>query len=105
MRILETFNLVIQNNGKEIRYFYRLTESNTAIGQAFGIEVEKQDIKNGILVNIDRDAVEVVSNKEEKVRNLLNLLYKNNVSPLHLIDIIGEYVDEYVCDFEEVVLV
>ena len=30
------------------------------------------------------------------------MLYENQVSPIHLIDIIGEYVDEYVNDFTNI---
>ncbi|MDB2097813.1 DUF6514 family protein [Clostridium paraputrificum] len=42
-----------------------------------------------------------MSTQRHKVKGLLNLLYKNEVSPIHLIDIIGEYVDKWVGDFEE----
>ncbi|MDF2675395.1 MAG: Uncharacterized protein K0R09_3667, partial [Clostridiales bacterium] len=31
---------------------------------------------------------------------LLKMLYENIVSPLHLLDILGEYVDEYIIDFD-----
>ncbi|EKX80021.1 hypothetical protein JQ032_14220 [Clostridium botulinum] len=30
------------------------------------------------------------------------MLYEQTVSPIHLIDIIGEYTDEYVVDYENV---
>ena len=29
----------------------------------------------------------------------LDLVYKYQVSPVHLVDILGEYVDQYVSDF------
>lgn len=100
MKIIESLNLIIENKGKEIKYFYRLTECETMVGQSFGIEIERQDVRNGVLMNIERDSVEIISNKKEKVKAILDLLYKNNVSPVHLIDVIGEYVDEYVSDFD-----
>lgn len=100
MKIKESLSLIIENKEKEVNYFYRLTESETTRGVAFGIEVEKQDIKNGAVTNIERDAVDIISNKEEKVKQILELLYRNNVSPIHLVDVIGEYVDEYVQDFD-----
>lgn len=99
MKVVETLSLAIENKGKKIIYFYRLTQCETKYGQAFGIEVERQDLRDGVLSNIERDSVDIISTKEEKVRFLLELLYKNNVSPIHLIDIIGSYVDEYVEDF------
>ncbi|MBM6860819.1 hypothetical protein H9X78_10025 [Clostridium saudiense] len=102
MKIVESLSLAIENNGKKIMYFYRLTQCQTKIGQAFGIEVERQDLKEDILVNIERDSVDIISTKENKVRSILELLYKNNVSPIHLIDVIGSYVDECVEDFNEV---
>ena len=102
MKIVESLSLAIENKGKKIMYFYRLTQCQTKTGQAFGIEVERQDLREDVLVNIERDSVDIISIKEDKVRSILELLYKNNVSPIHLIDIIGAYVDECVEDFNEV---
>lgn len=99
MKIIEALSLVIENKGKKINYLYRLTECESNFGQAFGIELERQDIKDGILINIERDSIDVISNKKDKVRTILELLYKNNVSPIHLIDVIGSYVDDCVGDF------
>ena len=65
----------------------------------YRIEVERQDIINGGLVNIERNSVNNISTDKEKVKRLFDLVSKNNVSPIHLIDVIGEYVDEYVSDF------
>lgn len=100
MKIKESLSLSIENKEKEIQYFYRLTERETARGIAFGIEVEKQELNEGVLVNIERDSIDIISNKKEKVKHLLDLLYKNNVSPIHLVDVIGKYVDECVQDFD-----
>ena len=106
MKIVESLSLAIENKGKKIMYFYRLTQWQTKSGQAFGIEVERQDFKDESLINIERDSVDIISTKKEKVRPILELLYKNNVSPIHLIDIIGAYVDECIEDFnnEEVLV-
>lgn len=102
MKIVESLSLAIENKGKKIMYFYRLTQCETKTGQAFGIEVERQDLRDDVLVNIERDSVDIISTKEDKVRSILELLYQNNVSPIHLIDVIGAYVDECVEDFNEV---
>lgn len=99
MKIVESLSLAIENKDKKILYLYRLTQCQTINGQAFGIEVERQDLIGGVLTNIERDSVDVISTKEEKVKDILNLLYKNNVSPIHLIEVIGTYVDECVEDF------
>lgn len=102
MKIVEALSLSIENKGKKVMYFYRLTQCQTKTGQAFGIDVERQDLKDGVLINIERDSVDMISTKEDKVRSILELLYKNNVSPIHLIDVIGAYVDEYVEDFNNI---
>ncbi|WP_407644975.1 DUF6514 family protein [Clostridium polyendosporum] len=41
-----------------------------------------------------------ISPQRHKVHNLLKMIYDNGVSPRHLIDILGEYVDTYVIDFD-----
>ena len=99
MKIVESLSLAIENKDKKILYLYRLTQCQIINGLAFGIEVERQDLIDGSLTNIERDSVDIISTKEEKVRDILYLLYKNNVSPIHLIDVIGTYVDECVEDF------
>lgn len=90
-------------------YFYRLVRSEISLAcedepivlQSYGIEVERQDIVNGQMVNIERDCVVSISPHRHKVHNLLKLLYDNGVSPVHFIDVLGEYIDEYIVDFDE----
>jgi hypothetical protein len=90
-------------------YFYRLTKNKVSICigdgtmdvQSYGIEIERQDIVNGSIVNIERDSVKSISPHRHKVHSLLKLLYDNCVSPVHLIDILGDYIDEYIVDFDE----
>ena len=89
----------IHNDGKESRYSFRMIKESFLDGQAFGIEVERQDFIDGNLVKIERDSIRKISNKEDKVKNLLELIYNYQVSPIHLVDILGEYVDSYVSDF------
>lgn len=91
-------NDIIAN--KEIRYFFRMIKEDFNVGQAFGIEVERQDLIEGNIIQIERDLIRRISNKEEKVKALLDLVQKYQVSPIHLVDIVGEYVDNYVSDFD-----
>lgn len=97
--VKDYFNSTVEKEDCQMNYFYRMTEGEFKKGQAYGIEVERQDIKNGSLINIERNSVKLISTNEEKVKKLFDLISKNNVSPIHLIDVIGEYVDEYVSDF------
>lgn len=108
MIIVEDFMKTIANEKMEYRYFYRMTKDQITINSsntlkqldAYGIEVERQDICNGRLVNIERDRVKLISPYSNKVQVLLNLVSDYVVSPIHLIDILGEYVDEYTYDFD-----
>ena len=99
MNIVDSLYINNNNDNKEAIYSFRMIRENFNVGQAFGIEVERQDLIQGIVVKIERDLISGISNKEEKVRELLNLVYKHQVSPIHLVDILGEYVDNYVSDF------
>lgn len=90
-------------------YFYRLVRGSIIMTsdndkseiQSYGIEVERQDIVNDELVSIIRDEIRNVSPHRHKVHNLLKLLYDNIVSPIHLVEVLGQYVDCYSSDYEE----
>ncbi|WP_243449400.1 DUF6514 family protein [Clostridium acetobutylicum] len=72
---------------------------NTKI-QSYGIEVERKDFVDNKIVNIERDDIKNISVEKEKVHNLMEILYKNVVSPIHFIEVIGSYVDNYTADFD-----
>lgn len=97
--VKECFDITVEKENYKMNYFYRMTFGRFKGRQVYGIEVERQDIIDGELVKIERDSVNYISTHKEKVKKLFDLVSKNNVSPIHLIDVIGEYVDEYVSDF------
>lgn len=99
MYIVEEMNTNRKDQGVEVQYLYRLLKSEYHGKDAFGIEVERKDIIEGKTVNIERNSVELISPKIEKVRSMLFTLYKGKVSPIHLIDILGEDIDKCVFDF------
>ncbi len=104
-------NLVRSENIEKIKYnyFYRLLKTKISITcekdiievQSYGIEIERQDLVDNKLVNIERDCVMSISPQRYKVHNLLKLLYDKSVSPLHLVDVLGDYIDRYIIDFDE----
>lgn len=109
MKILEE---LITTKGEEqvlYTYCYRLTcdDFSICIGdkaskfKAYGIEVERKDIKEHSVENIERSSISNISPYRHKVKALLNMIYKNNVSPIHLVDVLGNYVDECACDYED----
>lgn len=99
MYIVDSLYSNYKNDEKESKYSFRMTKGEFDCGQAFGIEIERQDVIDGEVVRIERDSISKISNKEEKVKELLDLVYKYQVSPVHLVDILGEYVDNYISDF------
>ena len=90
-------------------YSYRMVRSDISMTsdngtiqvQSYGIEAERQDMLNDEIVAIKRELIYNVSPHRHKVHNLLKLLHDNIVSPIHVVDVIGEYVDSYVCDYDE----
>lgn len=109
MIIIENLSKKLTENDVKHNYFYRLVKSNMSVSmygelthvQAYGIEIERQDLLDDTVVFIERDCVENISPQRHKVKNLLKMLYDNNVSPIHMIDILGDYIDEYIVDFDE----
>ena len=46
-----------------------------------------------------KDTINIVASNEKKAEDILVLLFNNLVSPIHLIDVVGEYSDLCVNDF------
>ncbi|AGK98393.1 DUF6514 family protein [Clostridium pasteurianum] len=109
MEIVDTFSKSTLNGDTEYKYEYRITKSNIILYdygvnsdvQSYGIEIERMDIVNGKTVNLERDGVYNISPQRYKVQELVKLLYNNDVSPINAIEIIGDYVDEYIVDFDD----
>ncbi|MDQ0150766.1 DUF6514 family protein [Eubacterium multiforme] len=98
----ENFEFLRTTNGIQRKYEYKLTKILIGKDEIFGVEVERIDYKGDLVIDSFKDSVELISPIKEKVINLLKMLYENQVSPIHLIDIIGPFVDEYVNDFKDV---
>lgn len=92
-------------NDGELTYKYKLIESEYNNTRVYGILVEKELIKDKKVIDIQGDSISLISPKKEKVQRLLEVLYNGKVSPIHLIDIVGEYVDKCVYDFNEYELI
>ena len=109
MIVIENLSKRVTENDTKHNYFYRLVKSEISVltngeftpVQAFGIEIERQDIVDDVVVFIERDCVQNISPQRHKVKNLIKMLHDHTVSPVHMIDILGEYIDEYTRDFDE----
>ena len=99
MRIKKSLSKIVNFDDKESRYIYRIVENSIRNRQAFGIEIERQDFEEGEVINLVRDIVDIVASNQRKAEDILMLLFNNLVSPIHLVDIVGEYADLCVNDF------
>ena len=99
MKINKTLSKMVNINEREVKYIYRMTEKNIRNRQALGIEIERQDFNDGEVINLERDYVSLVADEEKKANDLLVLLFNNLVSPIHLVDIVGEYSDLCAAEF------
>ena len=99
MKINKTLSTIVNINEKEVKYIYRMTEKDIRNRQAFGIEIERQDFNDGQVVNLERDYVSLVASEEKRANDILLLLFNNLVSPIHLVDIVGEYSDLCAAEF------
>lgn len=93
---------------KDHIYYFKMTKSTIKINgaqlpyelQSYGIEIERQDMIAEKLIKTEKDYIKFISPHKYKVHNLLKILYDNMVSPIHLVDVAGEYVDGFSCDYD-----
>lgn len=105
---IEMFNtkLVLdeESERKEVLYHYVLLESEKIIAgikmQCFGLKIIKEDICKNVCFYTESDEFEYITTYRYKAVKLLKKLYENCVSPLHLIDVIEPYLEEWINDFD-----
>lgn len=110
MYVMDTLSKSLNDNGIERKYEYRVVKSSFKSNafenqelQAYGIEVERTDIIEGRISNVEREIIKNISPHRYKVQALAKMLQENIVSPINLVEILGEYVDDYVRDFDTVI--
>ncbi|WP_346889983.1 DUF6514 family protein [Clostridium sp. UBA1056] len=109
--IIETLksNMVCEEN--TVEYTYNLIQSELEVNtngerrviDVYGVEIESEVKNKDKHVERYRENVGCITPNRYKGSELLGLLRNNGVSPIHLIDIIEEYIEEYYADFDEVV--
>ena len=81
-------------NGSGKKYIYKLTEQEGNSVKEYGIEIIREDTENEKVVNELKENVDNISTNKEEISQLLEILSRNPVSPIHLKDIICDYVDK-----------
>ena len=97
--LLESLEFRKEINGMDTRYLYKIIESDYRGNATYGISVSREYIKNNEVIDEYEENIKFVSPIKDKVKELLEMLYRGQVSPIHLIDIAGDYVDNCVDDF------
>lgn len=100
MNLVEEYTTVNSDSDIEFRYAYRLIKKEYNGMTAYGIEIERKDYIGLKNVNLEREKIDIISVHRHKVKQLLMKLYNNQVSPIHLTDIIGSYADEHAYEFD-----
>lgn len=98
MRIVETRDISVKVNEREMQYVYRLLLKDYNNKKVYGLEVERRDISNNQVINIERESIEEVSIVKDKVKEMIDILYNGIVSPIHVVDILGEEIDKCVAE-------
>lgn len=96
------------DDGSELIYKYYITEDERKVDvedksvevKGYGICAETQKLKDGKMQVTFKDSVECINPYKKKVVAIIGFLARNEVSPIHLVNVIGEKVDDMVCDFD-----
>lgn len=110
MNIVDTLSAKVIADGIEYIYEYNITRTSVLLSdyglnkevQSYGIEVERRDVVDGKVINIERECVKNISPQRYKVQALAKMLCDNLVSPVNFIEVIGENIDDYIIDYDEV---
>ncbi|PRR84271.1 DUF6514 family protein [Clostridium vincentii] len=80
-------------DGIERSYIYKVTQQKQDSILEYGVKVTREDISKDKKVTSVESEVKYISTKKEMVTGIINILCKNEVSPIHLREIICDYVD------------
>ena len=99
MNIVEEYKSINKQKNIEFRYYYRLINREFHGITAYGIEVERKDYIGSKNVKLERDKIDIISPEKEDVEKMLIKIWNNQLSPIHLVDVLGTYVDDNICKF------
>ena len=96
------------DDGNDLVYKYYITEEERKINyedqsvevKGYGICAESEKIKNDKTQIIFKDSIDFINPYKEKVMDIIDFLKNNKVSPIHIVDVIGEEIDDMVQDFD-----
>lgn len=107
--VIETLKCDYNNEGTNLEYTYRLVQRDLHMDnngescciKAYGVEVESKVKCNEKNVQAFKEEIKYITPYKYKGSQFLHMLEKNMVSPIHLIDVTEEIVEEYYRDFDK----
>lgn len=107
--VIETLTCNYNYEGQAVEYTYRLIERELNVEldgdlqsiKAYGVEVESSRYDKEKYLDGMFEEVKYITPYKNKGSQFLHMLKRNMVSPIHLIDITEELVDEYYKDFDK----
>lgn len=109
--IIDTINCNLKCENGELEYVYNLTEKKLSLeveGEeeevvSYGVEAQSF-IKTGEKRTlVSKEEIQVLTPYKHKAKEFISMLRRNEVSPIHLLDIAEEIIEEYYLDFDKVV--
>lgn len=80
-------------DGIERIYIYKVTQQKQDSILEYGVKATREDVSKGESVTIVESEVKYISPKKDVVMGIVDILCRNEVSPIHLKEIICDYVD------------
>lgn len=107
--IIETLKCNCDCEGDVVEYTYKLIQRDLQLEnkdgdhciEAYGVEVESRRKNNDKIVHASKEEVRYITPYKYKGSQFLHLLEKNMVSPIHLVEIVEEMIEEYYKDFDK----
>lgn len=80
-------------DGIERIYIYKVTQQKQDSILEYGVKATREDVSKGESVTIVESEVKYISLKKEVVMGIVDILCRNEASPIHLKEIVCDYVD------------
>jgi len=80
-------------DGIERIYIYKVTQQKQDSILEYGVKATREDVSKGESVTIVESEVKYISPKKDVVMGIVDILCRNEVSPIHLKEIVCDYVD------------
>ncbi len=107
--IIETLKCNCDCEGDILEYTYRLIQRDLHVEnhgenqsiKAYGVEVESKRKNNDKIVQASKEEVRYVTPYKYKGSQFLHMLERNMVSPIHLVEVAEEVIEEFYKDFDK----